>query len=285
MAIEAEHEMIRVNGVRLHYLTAGNGPPMVLLHGWPETSYAWRKVLPALAERYRVVAPDLRGMGHSDKPEVGYDMRTVATDIRELVRALGIERPYLVGHDWGGLVVRRYALDWPGEADRLAVLDIIPHEQILSDLSADVARGSWHYFFNAFPDLPEILVEGRVEPFLRAFFRPKCHNPAVFVEECIAEYTRAYSAPGALRGGFGYYRAMFDANRALDAESDGRRIAEPVLCLWGNSGGMGIPGRDVLDMWRREATDVRGRAIDACGHYLAEEQPETVLEELLRFGQ
>ena len=284
MALTVEHRGVRVNGVRLHVLTAGQGPPMVLLHGWPQTSYAWRKVIPALAQRFRVVAPDLRGMGDSDKPPTGYDLRTVATDIYELVVALGLERPYLVGHDWGGLVARRYALDWPGRAARLAILDIVPHEQVMSNLSASIARGAWHYFFNAVPDLPELLVSGNVEAFLRAFFRPKCYNPAVFIEEGIAEYTRAYSAPGALRGGFGYYRAMFAENRQLDVESAGRKIQEPVLCLWGNNGGMGGVF-DVLEMWRKEAVDVRGRGIDACGHYLAEERPECVIEELVGFQQ
>ncbi|MBI4609363.1 MAG: alpha/beta hydrolase [Candidatus Rokubacteria bacterium] len=282
MAVAVEHGVIRVNGVRLHFRAAGAGPPMVLLHGWPQTSYAWRKVMPALAERFRVVAPDLRGLGHSDKPASGYDMRTVATDIRELVRALRLEPPYLVGHDWGGLIARRYALDWPGEAARLAILDIVPHEQVLTNLSANVARAGWHYFFNAVPDLPEILVQGNVEAFLRAFFWPKCHNPVRFIEEGIAEYTKAYSTPGALRGGFSYYRAMFAENRALDAESAGRRIREPVLCLWGTSGGMGGVF-DVLEMWRREAVDVRGHGVDACGHYPAEEQPEAVVEALVEF--
>lgn len=286
MGVEVKSNTARVNGIRLHYLEAGHGPAMVLLHGWPETSYAWRKVLPALAERYRVVAPDLRGMGHSDKPVGPYDIRTrLRRDVRELVRALGLERPYLVGHDWGGLAVRRYVLDWPGEASRLAILDIVPHEQILAGLTPDSARFAWHYFFNAFPDLPEALVQGREALFLRAFFWPKCHNPAVFVEECIAEYARAYAMPGALRGGFGYYRAMFEANRAIDRESEGRRIHEPMLVLWGNDGGMGGGGRDVLGMWRREADDVRGFGLDECGHYLAEEQPDMVIQQLLAFGE
>lgn len=284
MAAAVEHGVVRVNGIRLCYRAAGTGPAIVLLHGWPQTSYAWRKVIPALAERFRVVAPDLRGLGDSDKPASGYDMRSVATDVHALCVALGLERPYLVGHDWGGLVARRYALDRPGAAARLAVLDIVPHEQVLAGLTADVARGLWHFFFNAVPDLPELLVRDRVEPFLRAFFRPKCHNPGVFIEEGIAEYTRAYSAPGALRGGFGYYRAIFAENRALDAESADQKLTEPVLCLWGNDGGVGAVF-DVLQMWRREAIDVRGHAIEACGHYPAEEQPAAVIDALLDFGR
>ncbi len=278
-----ERNVVRVNGIQLHYLRAGDeGPPMVLLHGWPQTSYAWRKVLPVLARHYRVVAPDMRGMGRSDKPASGYDLRTVSTDIWELVRALDLERPYLVGHDWGGLVARRYELDSPHQTSRVAVLDIVPHEQVLSNLSASTARGAWHFFFNAVPDLPEVLVQGNVEVFLRALFYPKCHDPAAFIEECIEEYTRAYSAPGALRGGFGYYRAMFEENRSLESENADRKIEVPVLCLWGNSGGMGS-SFDVMRMWEREANDVRGHGIDACGHYMAEERPEIVIDELLAF--
>lgn len=196
MTANVGHGVIRVNGIRLHYLKADDeGPPMVLLHGWPQTSYAWRKVLPTLAERYRVIAPDLRGMGHSDKPASGYDLRTLASDFHALCLGLNLERPYLMGHDWEGLVARRYALEWLGQASRVAVLNIVPHEQVLSNLTADVAGKNWHYFLNAVPDSPEALVEGNVE-----------------------------------------------------------------------------------------AVDVRGRGIEACGHYLAEEQPEIVARKLLAFG-
>ena len=275
--------IVRVNGIRLHYRAAGAGPPMVLLHGWPQTSYAWRKVMAPLAARYRVIAPDLRGMGESDRPAGDYDMRTVAGDVRELCRALGLADPYMVGSDWGGLVARRFALDHPGVASRLAIVDIVPHEQIFANFTVEYAQAAWHYFFNAFPDLPECLVQHDVEGFLRLFFRPKYHNPAD-MEDGLAEYVRAYSAPGALRGGFSYYRAMFARNRELDRESAGQMIDEPMLCVWGNSGGMGGPF-DVLEMWRREAANVvGGRGIDDCGHYVAEEAPDILVEELLAFG-
>ena len=278
-----EHGMARVNGIRIHYLRRGDGPLMVLLHGWPQTSFCWRKVLGPLAQHFTVVAPDLRGFGESDKPATGYDMRTVATDIRELVKALGFEKAILVGHDWGGLVARRYALDSPAALDRLVIVDIVPHEQIFTQhLTVPVAFASWHYFFNAVPDLPEILVADRVEPFLRAFLRPKCYDPDFLDPHEVAEYVRAYSQPGALRGGFSYYRCMAKENRALDAESAGRMIEAPTLVLWGTEGGMGGP-YPVLEMWRRECVDVRGRAIERCGHYVAEEQPEILLQEILEF--
>ncbi len=280
----ARSDVARVNGVRLHYREAGSGPALLLLHGWPETSYTFRKVLGPLAAHYRVVAPDLRGLGASDRPATGYDVRTLATDVAALIEALGLERPYLVGHDWGGLIARRFALDRPGELARIAILDVAPHEQVFANLTADVAKATWHFYFNAVPDLPERLVAHDVEGFLRSLFRPKCHNPGRFIEECIDEYTRAYSQPGALRAGFAYYQAMFAENRALDRESAGRMITEPLLVLWGNDGGMGGTV-DVLSMWRAEAAQVEGRGFDACGHYLPEEAPQETVAELLRFGR
>lgn len=270
------------NGIRHHVRVAGEGAPLVLLHGWPQTSYAWRKVMPALADRYRVIAPDLRGMGQTDKPATGYDMRTVATDIRELLKALGLERPYIVGSDWGGLVARRYALDWPGEAAAYLIVDIVPHEQIFADFRPEYARGAWHYFFNAVADMPEKLVAHDVATFLRAMMAPKYFNPA-HLEEAIDEYVRAYSANGALRGGFAYYKAMFEENRALDRESAGQTISDPIRCLWGNQGGMGGPF-DVLEMWRTDAPAIEGRGLDHCGHYIAEEAPEILIDEILAFG-
>lgn len=279
---EISRNIVRANGINQHYREAGQGPAMILLHGWPQTSYAWRKVMPALGAQYRVIAPDLRGMGDTDKPASGYDMRTIATDIRELAAALGLEQPYLVGTDWGGLVARRYALDWPGELDRIAIVDIVPHEQIFQNFKPEYARGAWHYFWNAVPDLPERLVAYDVRAFLQAMFRPKYHNPA-HMDEAIDEYVRAYSKPGALRGGFAYYKAMFEENRALDAESSGKTITDPIYAVWGTSGGMGGPF-DVLEMWRPDAPDITGRGIESCGHYVPEEAPEILVEELLAFG-
>lgn len=281
MTIEIEQLGVLANGIRHHVRIAGDGPALMLLHGWPQTSYAWRKVIPVLAKHYRVVAPDLRGMGQTDKPLSGYDMRTVAHDIRALAAALGLERPYIVGSDWGGLVARRFALDWPGEAVRYLIVDIVPHERIFADFRPEYARGAWHYFFNAVPDMPERLVAHDVEAFLRAMMAPKYFNPA-HLEEAIDEYVRAYSANGALRGGFAYYKAMFDENRALDRESAGRTISDPIRCIWGNHGGMG-GAFDVLAMWRSDAPGISGCGLDHCGHYIAEEAPAALIEEIRAF--
>ncbi len=279
---DVETATVRANGIRIHVRAAGSGPAMMLLHGWPQTSWAWRKVMPALARHYRVVAPDLRGLGDTDKPATGYDVRTLAEDMRALASALGLENVYLVGTDWGGLVARRWALDHPGELDRLAIIDMVPHGRILESMTPDHARGAWHYFFNAVPDLPERLASLDLRFFLEAFFRPKYHD-AANMDEALDAYVRAYSKPGALRGGFNYYRAMFEENRRIDAEAPERRIREPVHCVWGKSGGMGGP-YDVLGMWSKEADRVTGVGLDACGHYVHEEAPERLVRELLEFG-
>lgn len=282
MAQDFEHRVVLANGIRQHFVIAGSGYPLVLLHGWPKTWYEWRKVIPPLADHFTVIAPDLRGMGDSDKPQTGYDMRSVAADIYELVRALGFQRPILVGQDWGGLVARRYALDRPQDPDRLVMVDIAPHEQILASLDPPRMVGSWHYFFNTQPDLPELLVQGREEPFLRHFFRQKTYRPDFFGEEELRVYVRALQQPGGLRGGFNYYRAMFTENRRLDAEDPRRKIEVPMLVVWGTTGSMGAMF-PALEMWQREATNVQGRQIAECGHYVAEEQPEELVRAILEF--
>jgi pimeloyl-ACP methyl ester carboxylesterase len=274
--------MATVNGIRLHYVREGQGPPLVLLHGWPQTWYCWRKLLPPLAERFTVVAPDLRGYGLSDKPPGGYDKRTMAGDVRALLERLGHRRVRLVGHDRGARVAHRYALDHPEEVERLAVLDVIPTRAMFDRLDAQLARGFWHWLFHLQPDLPELLVGDHVEAYLRWFFERWTHNrPAV--EEAVPEYVRAFSAPGALRAAFDDYRATYPDDLEADEASAaaGDRLTMPLLALWGATG---LTGRlPVLDIWREYATDVQGEAIPACGHFLPEEQPELVADRLQRF--
>jgi haloacetate dehalogenase len=277
-----EHRMATVNGIRVHYVQEGEGPAVVLLHGWPQTWYCWRKLLPPLAERYTVFAPDLRGYGLSDKPPGGYDKRTMAGDVRALVERLGHRRVRLVGHDRGARVAHRYALDHPQEVERLAVLDVIPTRAMFGRIDAQLARGFWHWLFHLQPDLPELLAGAQVERYLRWFFERWTHNrPAV--EEAVPEYLRAFSAPGAMRAAFDDYRATYpddlDADEASAAA--GEKLTMPLLALWGATG---LTGRlPVLDIWREYANDVQGEAIQECGHFLPEEQPELVAERLLRF--
>jgi haloacetate dehalogenase len=280
--MDREHGMAAVNGIRMHYVREGEGPPVVLLHGWPQTWFCWRTLMPLLAGRFTLIAPDLRGYGLSDKPAGGFDKRTMAADVRALVHHLGHERVALVGHDRGARVAHRYALDHPVEVERLAVLDVIPTRAMFARIDQQLARGFWHWLFHLQPDLPELLVGGNIDAYLRWFFERWTHNRPP-VEEAVPEYVRAFSAPGALRAGFHDYRATFPDDLDADDASAaaGAKLTMPLLALWGATGLTGtLP---VVDIWREYATDVDGEAISECGHFLPEEQPAVVADRLLRF--
>jgi haloacetate dehalogenase len=271
-----------VNGIRMHYVRAGDGPLVVLLHGWPQTNHCWRHVLPELAKRHTVVAPDLRGYGRTDKPTTGYDKRTMASDVSALIAALGFETARVVGHDRGARVAHRWALDRPDEVERLAVLDVIPTREMWRQ-DARTAVGYWHWLFAQQPDLPELLAGRDIGTYLGYFFQHWTYNRHGLEPEAIAEYVRAFSVPGALRAGFDDYRASFPDDAALD-DADaaaGRRLTMPVLAVWGATG---LPSRfPVLDIWREYADDVRGGPIEESGHFLAEEQPAALVERLRAF--
>ncbi|WP_020500280.1 alpha/beta fold hydrolase [Sciscionella marina] len=272
-----------VNGIRMHYRSGGSGPAVVLLHGWPQTSYCWRELFGPLSETHTVIAPDLRGYGHTDKPPSGYDKRTMATDIAELVRSLGHERVDVIGHDRGARVAHRWALDRPDQVRRLAVLDIIPTREVWRRMDTGLARGYWHWLFHLQPDLPERLAGQDVAGYLGYFFERWTHQRHALDPAAIEHYVRAFSAPGALRAGFEDYRASFpdDAEHdEADAEA-GHRLSMPVLALWGESGL--LDRLDPLEIWRDYADRVTGQAIADCGHFLPEERPREVGDHLIRF--
>ena len=277
-----EHGTARVNEIRLHYVVDGTGPPVVLLHGWPQTWYQWRKIIPPLAERYTVIAPDLRGYGDSQKPRSGYDKRTMASDVHELVRQLGHDSIRLVGHDRGARVAHRYALDFPTEVERLALLDIIPTRVAFERTSKETATSSWHWFFHLVPDLPELLVGANVEAYLRYFYREWAYQTTTFSAEDIATYVHAFSQPGALRAGFEDYRAGATTDLEDDQADASRQIEAPFLVLWGAEGRVGTHSQP-LEIWREFGRDVRGEAIPECGHFVPEEQPAIVADKLLEF--
>ncbi len=274
------HHTAELDEVRLHYVTAGSGKSaVVLLHGWPQTWWEWRRVMPALAERYTVVAPDMRGLGDSSCPQGGYDKRTVAEDIWRLVTGvLGHRRFFLVGHDWGGPVAYALATAHPEAVRRLAVLDVVIPFGSPDALTWGGKR--WHHGFHWVRDLPEALVTGRERLYLSWFYTNLAYNPAAITPEDIDEYVRAYSQPGVLRAGFEYYRAtprdIADNNEAMKTT-----LPMPVLGL-GGSGGKGR-GTQVVENLRVLADDVRGGAIDDCGHWVPEEQPAVLARELLAF--
>ena len=268
----------------LHYVTAGQGPPVVLLHGWPQTWWEWRHTMAALAPHYTVIAPDLRGLGDSSRPLGGYDKRTVAGDVWRLVsQTLGHQRFRLVGHDWGGPTAFALAADHPDAVQQLAIVDVV-----IPGCGGDFSQGGrrWHHQFHITPDLPEALVQGRERLYLRWFYQTFAYFPGAIGEADLDEYVRTYSQPGAMRAGFAYYRAIAEDAKANAAQlATGFRLPMPVLAVGGANS---YPhargrGREVEESLRRVARDVTGAVIPDCGHFVPEEQPTAFNRLLLEF--
>ena len=276
------HHTVHVNGIKIHYVESGEGSPLVLLHGFPETWYCWRHQIPVLAEKFRVIVPDLRGYGGTEKPASGYDKRTMANDIRALLQHLEIEKVSMIGHDRGARVATRFAKDHPAMLDQLVVMDNIPTRIIFQRMNAEVARGHWFFIFNNVPDLPEALISGREEIWLRYIFASWCYNPQLFSAEEIAEYVRAYSQPGALRGAFNDYRAGPE-DVGQDEEDEGVLIECPTLVLWGEEFAIGGKMWDFRSIWKKMARDPSFLSLPQCGHLPHEEKPQEVNAALLQF--
>jgi len=216
---QVEHHHARLADVSLHYVSAGAGEPVVLLHGWPSTWYEWRQVMPLLAARFRVIAPDLRGLGDSSRPLAGYDKKTVAADLWQLLSGtLGLSRWHLVGHDWGGPVAFALAAAHPEAIRTLAIIDVT-----VPGIGPDISQGGkrWHHAFHMTPDLPEALVTGRERAYLTWFYEAFSWQRGAFAAADIDEYLRTYREPDALRAGFAFYRNIpndIADNRALRSQ-------------------------------------------------------------------
>lgn len=282
-----EQRRLSVNGVELNCRVGGQGPALLLLHGHPQTLVMWHKVAPRLAERFTLVAADLRGYGDSAKPEAGaeaYSKRTLARDNVELMRRLGHERFAVLAHDRGARVAHRLALDHPAAVERLLLLDIAPTLAMYRQTDEAFARAYWHWFFLIRPaPLPERLIEADPEGYLKGVMGTRSAGLAPFPPEVLAEYLRCLSLPGTARGICEDYRASAGIDLAHDqADLDaGRRLELPLRILWGAEGTVGRCF-DPLAEWRQVATQVSGRALPG-GHYLAEELPDLVVEEALAF--
>jgi haloacetate dehalogenase len=273
-----EQRAVRANGVRLNLWAGGAGSPVVLLHGYPQTGQMWRKVAPALLDSHFVVCPDLRGYGDSDKPRDGYDKRTMARDVHELMAALGHARYAVVGHDRGARVAHRLALDQPHAVSRLCVLDIVPTHTLFSRTDRHLAAAYWHWFFFQAPDLPEVMLAAAPEAFLRSMFRALTANPGAIEEPMVQEYLRAFTLPGTIRAGLEDYRAAATRDFEDDARDLALRIACPLLAIWGEFGKMHSLF-DVLATWQEKAQQAEGHPLP-CGHFIPEEAPEALLADL-----
>ena len=281
-------ETIDAGEAQIRARIGGGGPPLLLLHGNPQTHVMWRKVAPALAERFTVVATDLTGYGMSSKPpstpdHAPYAKRAMARDQLAVMRKLGHERFFVAGHDRGGRVGYRLALDHPDAVQKLAVLDIIPTGEAFARGGREFGLGYYHWFFFAQPSpLPEKLIGADPDWFWR-WHTTRGPDTSFFDAEAMADYLACFRNPETVRAICEDYRA----GAAIDCEHDfadkraGRKIRCPVLALWGARAKLEA-WYDTVAVWREWADDVRGRALP-CGHYLAEEAPEETADELLRF--
>jgi pimeloyl-ACP methyl ester carboxylesterase len=271
-------------GLRIHYVVAGSGPRVVvLLHGFPQTWRQWHRVIPRLVQAgYRVVAPDYRGAGHSWRPLGGYDKRTMAGDIRRLLREhLRMEEPVaVVGHDIGLMVAYAYAQEYRDETSHLVVVDApLPGTAVFDRIRSDPRV--WHFAFHGARDVPEMLVAGRERQYLQVFFTARIFDPSAIGDGDIDAYASAYSAPGAMRAGFELYRAFDqDARDNREALERNGKLTVPVLTVGGETS---TTGPLVEEMMREVAESVTGFRVARSAHWIPEENPEDFTAALLDF--
>jgi haloacetate dehalogenase len=279
-----DHRRIPVEGIEINARIGGAGPPLLLIHGYPETHACWHRLAPRLAASFRVVLPDLPGYGDSgflepDEADRNYSKRNLAAVMVALMRALGHERFRLVGHDRGARVAYRLALDHRAKVEKLALFDILPTLEEWESFDKDKALATFHWPFLAQPGgLPETLIGSEPDFFLRSLMNRWAGDPARIAPEALAEYLRCFRHQSVIGASCADYRAGATTDLA-DDETDraaGHRIRCPLLLLWSEGRG------DMLTVWRRWADDIRGEALP-CGHFLQEEAPEAVLARLLPF--
>lgn len=281
------HGSCRVDGVNLHYVEGGQGKPVLLIPGWPQSWYAWRYVMAKLVEAgRRVIALDPRGMGESDAPHTAYDLKSVAEEIHHFATTVGLftDGPVdLVGHDVGAWISYACACDWPDDFRSLTVMDaLIPGLSApRTDLEAGEANlRSWHFAFNRLDDLPEILISGKESAFLTWLFRAKTLRSWTIAPEDIATYARQLSAPGALAAATAWYQAAFSPTGITSNRHRAEtRLEIPVMALGAERG----VGDNIVHAMQALAHNVSGGVIKGAGHYLPEEAPGRVCDELLRF--
>ena len=282
-----ESRRIRASGATIHVKVGGDGPPLLLLHGYPQTHAMWHKVAPALARDYTVVCADLRGYGDSSKPRgvpghANYSKRAMARDMAEVMRELGYLGFHVVGHDRGGRVAHRLARDYPKRVRTLTVLDISPTLKMYQSTNRAFAKAYYHWFFliQQAP-LPERLLQGHVPWYILSRLGRGPSKLQHFDKRAVAEYVRVFKDPRTIHATCEDYRASATIDLVHDKQDARKKIRMPVLALWAKHGVVEALF-DCLRDWREVAEDVRGKTLN-CGHFLPEEKPREVLAELRRF--
>jgi pimeloyl-ACP methyl ester carboxylesterase len=273
---EVTDRFATVNGVRLHYLIAGKGEPVLLLHGYAQNSHMWRPLIDELAKSHTVVAPDLRGFGQSAKPQSGYDKKTMAQDVHALASSLGIRRAAVVGHDIGLMVAYAYAAQYPTEVDRIVLMDaFLPG--VGDWKTVWLLRDLWHFHF--YGETPLKLVTGRERIYFEHFWNDFAADPTRSVPEADRRfYARSYAQPGAMRAGFEVFRA-FEQDAKDFAEFAQNKLTMPMLVLAGEK----ASGTFLVDQARLVDSNVEGVVVKGSGHWLMEEAPQQVIPQLVAF--
>ena len=282
-----EHRQIKTAGATINVLKGGKGPPVLLLHGYPQTHVMWHKIAPRLANDFSLVLPDLRGYGDSSNPpdgedHFGYSKRATAQDQVEVMEQLGFKHFAVVGHDRGGRVAHRMALDHPERVTRLVILDIAPTHKLYHNVSKAFATAYYHWFFLIQPaPVPETLIGNSAEFYLNSLLGIGRLKPHAITPEAFSEYLRCFRDPAMIHATCEDYRAAASIDLVHDDADMDRKVTCPVLALWGEKGVMHRM-YDVVAVWRERAVNVSGKALP-CGHFLAEEAPEETLTELRSF--
>ncbi|HEY2845238.1 MAG TPA: alpha/beta hydrolase [Bryobacteraceae bacterium] len=265
-----------IDGVKFHYLTAGHGPAVILLHGYAETSLMWKPILPLLAERFTVIAPDLPGIGESSIPQQGLDMKTAGARMHALVRSLGIEKARVVGHDIGLMVAYAYAAQFPAEVEKLVVMDaFLPGVDGWESIYND--PGMWHFRFNG--PIPEALVEGRERTYFEHYWNDFAADKTRSIPEADRQaYALAYARPGRMRAGWAYFVSFHQAARDF-AQLVKTRLTMPVLSIAGDKASAAVLGPQM----KLVASDVTEVILKDTGHWLMEERPQETMDALLKF--
>jgi haloacetate dehalogenase len=281
-----KQDIIEVNGVNINYKIGGKGEPLLLLHGYPQSHVLWRKIAPLFAENYTVICSDLRGYGDSDKPQsdkkhLTYSKKTMGLDQNELMKKLGFNEYFLVGHDRGGRVAHRMAIDFKENIKKVSVLDIVPTSHVFKNTNAILAKRYYHWFFliQSYP-LPETMIGNDPEYYMRSKLQMWGANNEYLTEEIIQEYLRCFTTE-TIQASCEDYRAGASIDLVHHEEDFDKKISCPLQVLWGSKATI-EELYDPIKVWKEWALNVEGQSID-CGHFLPEESPVETYNAIINF--